>query len=483
MSEASVAVPRMKAWLVSRSGPSAGNRYLLPDGVTRVGRNPDNDIVIGGPEAAVVSLYHLEIAKERTGCRVRDLGSTNGTYLNGERISAAELRAHEVIQLGNEGPEFAFVVEEARQSELDRTMVIQKGMIPEKPASPDPRSGDSDAVLSEAVMRARRARAEGSGGQTMLLMRDALDRVLRRSNRRLRVTIYVLAGTLVVTTSYGAWRIRELKGEKTSIDRQIRDIETRLEKTEATPEEADRLIAQLTSYQQRAESLERNLLYRIGVRDPEVFLTHELRTVMAELGAEVYSVPPEFIERVNHHIQQYQGPDRPLIERVFSAGQTKVATMRRMLEQEKLPPDLAYVALVESALAERQASAAGAAGLWQFTPPTARAYGLRVDGQVDERHDLVKSTRAGCRYLRELILDFGSGSSVMLALAAYNLGPTRVKQAVMRSVQDPIKQRNFWYLYRVRALPPETREYVPKVFAAIILGRNPQRFGFQGPSS
>jgi membrane-bound lytic murein transglycosylase D len=97
---------------------------------------------------------------------------------------------------------------------------------------------------------------------------------------------------------------------------------------------------------------------------------------------------------------------------------------------------------------------------------------------VDERHDLQKSTRAGCRYLRKLILDFGAGSSVMLVLAAYNLGPTKVKQAVMKAVQDPIKQRNFWYLYRARLLPSETREYVPKVFAAIILSRNPERFGF-----
>ena len=88
-----------------------------------------------------------------------------------------------------------------------------------------------------------------------------------------------------------------------------------------------------------------------------------------------------------------------------------------------------------------------------------------------------KATRAGCRYLRNLILDFGAGSSVMLALAAYNLGPTRVKQAITK-VEDPIKQRNFWYLYRARALAAETREYVPKVFAAIIIGRNPGRFGF-----
>jgi membrane-bound lytic murein transglycosylase D len=66
----------------------------------------------------------------------------------------------------------------------------------------------------------------------------------------------------------------------------------------------------------------------------------------------------------------------------------------------------------------------------------------------------------------------------MLALAAYNSGASKVRQAVTRTVLDPIKQRNFWYLYRTRALPLETREYVPKVFAAILIGRNPRHFGF-----
>ena len=133
--------------------------------------------------------------------------------------------------------------------------------------------------------------------------------------------------------------------------------------------------------------------------------------------------------------------------------------------------------LMESAFISERSSAQGPAGYWQFTPPTARAYGLTVDEVVDERLDLEKSTQAAGRYIRELIPDFGSGSSVMLALAAYNIGPGKVKRAV-RSVKDPIKQRNFWYLYRVRALPAETREYIPKTIASIIIGRNPKRFGF-----
>jgi membrane-bound lytic murein transglycosylase D len=155
----------------------------------------------------------------------------------------------------------------------------------------------------------------------------------------------------------------------------------------------------------------------------------------------------------------------------------EVELMRGILADQKLPADLVYIVLVESAFRAGSTSAAGAVGPWQFTAPTARAYGLRVDETADERNDLRKSTTAAAKYIRDLILEFGAGSNVMLALAAYNVGPSRVKRAVQR-VDDPIKQRNFWYLYRVRALPAETREYVPKIVAGIIIGRHRERFGF-----
>lgn len=473
MAEPRATVSQRDAWLVCRSGGAAGTRYPLAGEITRIGRNPDNDVVVQGPLAATVSLQHTEICRQSGTFRVRDLGSTNGTYLDGERIEEADLAPGALLQLGQQGPEFVLSTEDEPVSALDQTVAVPKGEVLSQPAG----SGGDDALLSEAVMQARRARAAGLGNQTMVLMRDALNRALRRSRRRSRLIIYSLAALLVLVTSFGVWKISQLKREKTSIDQRIREIEVRLEKADA-PDQVDRLISELSAYQAQAATLQQSLLYRMGVREGEPVIAHEIRTVMADFGAESYSVPPEFAERVQHHIERYQGPDRPLIARTFAGSKETVNTMRKMLEQENLPPDLAYVALVESALAPRQISSAGAAGPWQLTPPTARAYGLRVDAGVDERHDLRKSTRAGCRYLRELILDFGSGSSVMLALAAYNLGPTKVKQTVMKVVRDPIKQRDFWYLYRARALPPETREFVPKIFAAIILGRNPGKFGF-----
>jgi len=467
---------------VARSGPLAGTRFLLGEGSTHIGRSPESDIIVRGPNAATVSAQHAEISRDGEGTwRIHDNNSTNGTYLNGQRIAEAELRADAIIQLGTDGPKFCFVTEEVMPSPLDGTLVIPEGILmpPMRPApTPTLDTEGHEGLLADAVRRARRARLAGFGGQTTRIMRDVLHRALRRSSRRFRIAIWTLAVALALTSSLGYWKIMRLKGDKAAIDQRIQEVEARLDQPLDSPEQIDRLISQLDAYEGEAQTLQRNLLYRVGGVQKETFVMRAVRSLMAEFGAEVYSIPPEFIDRVNAHIEQYQGPDRPNMVRALNQAKPQIRAMQRILEQEKLPPDFAYVPLVESALSARRNSPAGAAGIWQFTPATARDYGLRVDGIVDERRDLTKSTRAACVFLRRLLLDFGTGSSVMLALAAYNLGPAKVTQAVRKSVKDPFKQRNFWYLYRARALPPETREYVPKVFAAIIIGRYPDRFGF-----
>ncbi len=241
--------------------------------------------------------------------------------------------------------------------------------------------------------------------------------------------------------------------------------------------QTDQLADRLDRYQNEARALQTSLLYRFQLPQPEDPVERSIRTLMAEFGAETYSVPPEFLEQVKHFIEHYQGPDRPHIVAALDGSRQEVATMRRILDEAHLPPDLAYMAVVESAVTNGQKSEAGAAGIWQLTAPTAKAYGLTVNRNLDERLDVRKSTLAACKILRDLILDFGTGNSVMLALAAYNSGSTKVKQGI-RKVVDPIKQRNFWYLYRVHALPAETRQYVPKVIAAMIIARDPRQFGF-----
>ncbi len=490
-------IPEVKrvAWLVWRSGPLAGTRHLLRGEVTRVGRSPANDLVVGGEEAAVVSGRHLEIRMEGQEYRLLDSGSTNGTWVKGRRVMEAKLEGSEEIRLGPQGPMFEFYVETLPAAGMNRTIVMPPKMVKRQTVRLPPLATPADLatvvqapiskhdedLLSDAVARARAMRRSGAGNQTMTLMRDALQSALRRSGRRFKKVIAGLVVLLVAVSLHGAWRINGLKREKGDIDRQIGELEAALEKGSQDEAETQKLIERLNQYQDRARAVQQDVFYRLGTRGQqpqEDFVRRGIRELMAEFGAEVYSVPPEFIVNVNRYIQQYQGPDRPNIERALGEARKDLEIMRAVFREEQLPPDMVFIVLVESAFLSESRSREGAVGLWQFTPRTAREYGLKVTKYVDERRDIRKATRAGSKYIRELILEFGAGSSVMLALAAYNLGPGKVKAAVRGAVKNPIKQRDFWYLYRARALPAETREYVPKAIAAMIIGRNPEQFGF-----
>ncbi|HKV39394.1 MAG TPA: lytic transglycosylase domain-containing protein [Blastocatellia bacterium] len=127
-----------------------------------------------------------------------------------------------------------------------------------------------------------------------------------------------------------------------------------------------------------------------------------------------------------------------------------------ILEEERLPPQLLAVALVESGFNPFALSPKGARGIWQFMPTTARRYGLLVLPGDDRRTHPEESTRAAARYLRDLYQRFGDWK---LALAAYNSGEQRVDRAIAKS-----GSRNFEEL--AAYLPAETRSYVPAVLAA-----------------
>ncbi len=135
-----------------------------------------------------------------------------------------------------------------------------------------------------------------------------------------------------------------------------------------------------------------------------------------------------------------------------------------VLAQNGLPPDLLAIAFVESNFAPNAVSPKGATGLWQFMPATAVRYGLEFKPFQDDRIDLEKSTSAAARYLTDLHAKFGDW---LLALAAYNAGEAEVESAIAKG-----KTRDFWALSRLRLLPNETKEYVPKVLAALHVWKN-----------
>ncbi len=135
-----------------------------------------------------------------------------------------------------------------------------------------------------------------------------------------------------------------------------------------------------------------------------------------------------------------------------------------------VPAELAWIPLIESLFKPVVRSRASAVGLWQLMAPTARLYGLRVDYFVDERRDPVKSTRAIARFILDYYSEFDDWH---LAIAAYNGGKGRVGRAMRRTGAT-----DFWSLATTPALPRETREFVPKILAAILIGSDPERYDF-----
>jgi len=143
----------------------------------------------------------------------------------------------------------------------------------------------------------------------------------------------------------------------------------------------------------------------------------------------------------------------------------------RVLAEYRLPKGLAYLPVIESAYIPTVTSRAGAHGIWQFMPETARDYGLRVDWWVDERADPERSTRAAAEYLRDLYSQFHDWP---LALAAYNAGPSRIQRAM-----DKTGATTFWDLVDSSVIPRETRGYVPTFFATLIIASDPATYGFR----
>lgn len=148
-----------------------------------------------------------------------------------------------------------------------------------------------------------------------------------------------------------------------------------------------------------------------------------------------------------------------------------IPMMRGIFREHGLPEDLVYLSLIESGFNPYAYSRAKAAGPWQFIRGTALKYGLKIDTWVDERRDPVKATNAAATYLSDL---YGMFNSWPLALAAYNAGEGRVGRVVRRANTD-----DYWVIRKSsRYLRRETRNYVPKFMAGVMIAKNPEKYGF-----
>jgi membrane-bound lytic murein transglycosylase D len=197
--------------------------------------------------------------------------------------------------------------------------------------------------------------------------------------------------------------------------------------------------------------------------------------VQADLEQTTHDLPIPLNDRVLRYVELFQGRLREFLEEGLERGAQYLPMIQNVFRAEGLPLDLAYVPLIESAFKPTALSRAKARGVWQFMKGTGIENGLSQDWYIDERSDPEKATLAAAKYFKTLYKMFDDWH---LAMASYNGGPGRMQRAIKRSGRE-----DFWSLSATsRYLPRETREYVPMILAAVIIAKNPLKYGFEVPT-
>jgi membrane-bound lytic murein transglycosylase D len=227
----------------------------------------------------------------------------------------------------------------------------------------------------------------------------------------------------------------------------------------AAAAEAERAVDSLDDAQQQE-------FYRLFGNDP-LGLAHR------PANAARFEIPLATNEAVERWIDFFaNGQGRSRFRIYLERAGAYEEMIRRKLREAELPEDLLYLAMIESGMNPNAYSRAHAAGMWQFIKGTGRRYDLEVDYWVDERRDPLKATDAAIAHLGDLFDEFGSW---YLAAAAYNAGSGRVSRGIARTGST-----DFWDLAETRGvLRSETRNYVPKLIAAALIAKNPEKYGFE----
>jgi pSer/pThr/pTyr-binding forkhead associated (FHA) protein/soluble lytic murein transglycosylase-like protein len=436
----------------------------------RIGRAETNAIVVNDD---VVSAEHLELRKSGARWEVVDLGSTNGTYIDGERVTRVVLGANTAVRLGPGGPKLRLTIPGLTPRDATRQVgtmdIADRYLADEAPPDMSARTG-----LIRQVFQERRAQETDSWLKRLRKMRLALGVV---------VVLALGAGGVAVWQARRARALRATAGDifntMKSLELDVRRLEAKNGPDPSAQEHRARLEAQY-------DDLLKTLRIYSDRTPADVQLIY--RTVH-RLGESEATIPRGFVDEVRKYIKRWDPEE--LKNAVARANSQKLGPqISEILLQHHLPREFFYLTLQESGFNPKAIGPSTRfgvpKGLWQIIPPTAQAYGLRLGplkgermfDPSDDRHNVTKSTTAAARYLEDLYTTDAQASG-LLVMASYNMGETRVLKLI-RSLPENPAQRNFWALLEKhrKQIPGETYNYVFRVFAAAVICANPKLFGY-----
>ncbi len=185
----------------------------------------------------------------------------------------------------------------------------------------------------------------------------------------------------------------------------------------------------------------------------------------------IFDLPVTYNKNVSKWVAYFQGRGNKWFREWLQRSYKYLPFIQDELSKAGLPLDLAYMVMIESGFAPNAVSSADAVGPWQFIEATGGRYGLEKNWWLDERRDLKKSTLAAIRYLKDLYAEFGSW---YLVAASYNMGENGLRRKIKKH-----GTKDYWALIKLKALPVETQEYVPKILAAMLISKAPNLYGFR----
>jgi hypothetical protein len=426
--------------LVELRSDGATERIRLGNEPFRIGRDPSLDLVIDAPG---VSRQHARIEADGAGHALVDLGSPNGTTLNGEPVRGrAPLRSGDLIGFAAAA---TFRYERTREIHPRVLAVSIVGLLLAALAAGAGWWSFRQRELERQVYAPALALVESG-----LLAREH-DPAAAKAHLKSAIGILYRQGLLddVERGSVFDEGLRRLEARRVPpID--LRAVFHELEERAAAP------LAASGPPPCRLDSRE--------VAAFDACLRAGIGWLLAQLHQSGSDVPDEFVRQVGDTLRR----EHAFLSRTLRRGEPYREMMRSELERKRMPPLLHYIAAIESGYRTEARSHAGAVGLWQFMPRTAHDYGLRVGDGVDERQDPERSTQAAAQYLQHLVFEFGS-DALLLALAGYNFGQERVRGR-LKQLDDPFHDRSYWRLVERGLLPAETGAYVARFTAAALAG-------------
>jgi hypothetical protein len=454
----------------------ANNTHFSFSDTFHIGRDEDCAIqIIGDPS---VSRHHIEVNFHDDCWWLRDLDSTNGTYVDGQRIDVVPLTIGTKVRLGTGATLVSLIPHATRREVVDNT---------------------KDSLTQYMQRYFGTADLEPAGQHTQMIRR-AFERVQVKQKRKYAKIIAFVSILFLIAGGYAVYLHVETAKQRDRAEA----IFYAMKSLEVDIAEIQRIVAEsqneqglqvINKYHGQRKEMEKNydhFLGALGFYSSKLTEPERLILRVARLFGECeINMPAGFVTEVQNYIKKWQSSDR--LEKAIRIAREKGYREKILdaLVSHGLPPQFFYLALQESNFdiyaVGPKTHKGYAKGMWQFIPETAIKYGLRVGPLVDlnrpdlkdERHNFDKATNAAVRYLK-FIYGTDAQASGLLVMSSYNWGEEKIVKLIRSMPANP-KERNFWRLltsYRDK-LPQETYDYVFYIVSAAVIGENPRFFGFK----